>query len=194
MALIKRNKCKHCRRLFVPDARNQGRQKYCSQSACQKASKIESQKRWLAKPENKNYFRGPENVLRVQQWREQHPGYRQRGRPKPKSALQEALTGQHLENTGDNGKNAAFALQDSLIMQPAVLIGLIANITGQALQDDMVRTVLGLQQLGSDILHYSPPRKGDDHDCQKTDFARPSAADTRKLQLGRPRPGPRPAS
>jgi hypothetical protein len=176
--------------MFLPDARNKGRQKHCSQPACQKASKIASQKKWLAKPENKNYFRGPEHVSRVQQWREEHPGYWQRGRSKPKSALQEALNGQLVEDKGDNGKKAAFALQDSLIMQPAVMIGLIANITGQALQDDMVRTVLGLQQLGSDILHYSPPKKGDDHDCQKTDFVRPGAPDTQKLQLGRPSPGP----
>ena len=190
MTLIKRKKCRHCRRLFVPDARNKGRQKYCSQPACQKASKIASQKKWLAKPENKNYFRGPENVLRVQEWRKQNPGYWRRGSPKSKNALQETLNGQPFENSKDNGKNAAFALQDSLIMQPAVLIGLIANITGQALQDDMVRTVLGLQQLGSDILHYSPPRKGDDHDRQKTDFVRPGAPDTRKLQLGRPSAGP----
>jgi hypothetical protein len=190
MALIKRKKCKHCRRLFVPDARNKGRQKYCCRPACQKASKAASQKRWLAKPENKNYFRGPENVLRVQEWRKQNPGYWRRGRPKSKSALQESLKRQSIENKRDIGKNAALALQDALIMQPAVLVGLIANITGQALQDDMVRTVLGLQQLGSDILHYSPPRKGDDHDCQKTDFVRPGAADTQKLQLGRPSAGP----
>ena len=190
MALIKRKKCRHCRRLFVPDARNKGRQRYCSQPACQKASKNASQKRWLAKPENKNYFRNPAHVLRVQEWRKQNPGYWQRGRPKPKNALQEALNGQPVENTGDKVKNAACALQDSLIMQPAVLIGLIANITGQALQDDMVRTVLGLQQLGSDILHYSPLKKGDDHDCQKTDFVQPGAPDTQKLQLGRPSPGP----
>ena len=148
MALIKRMKCKHCRRLFVPDARNKGRQRYCSQPACQKASKAASQKRWLAKPENKNYFRNSAHVLRVQEWRKQHPGYWQRGRPKPKSALQETLSGQSSENTEDKAKNTAFALQDALIMQPAVIVGLIANITGQALQDDMVRTVLGLQQLG----------------------------------------------
>ena len=34
-----------------------------------------SQKRWLRKPENQNYFRGPENVRRVQEWRIANPGY-----------------------------------------------------------------------------------------------------------------------
>jgi len=29
---------------------------------------------WLNKPENKEHFRGPENVYRVQRWRKAHPG------------------------------------------------------------------------------------------------------------------------
>ncbi len=156
MTPIKRKKCRHCRKLFLPDPRNKDRQKFCSQPACQKASKAASQKRWLAKPENKNYFHGPENVQRVQQWREQNPGYWRKNMSKQQSALQDSLSAQVLEKKGDKDKNAAFALQEALIMQPAVLIGLIANITGHALQDDMVRTVRGLQQLGQDILHDSP--------------------------------------
>ena len=42
---------------------------------CRKASKTASQKRWLQKPENQDYFCGPENVKRVQLWREDNPGY-----------------------------------------------------------------------------------------------------------------------
>jgi hypothetical protein len=32
---------------------------------CRKASKVESQRRWLSKPENQNHFRGSANVERV---------------------------------------------------------------------------------------------------------------------------------
>ena len=45
---------------------------------CRKASKAAAQARWLAKKENANYFHGPENVRRVQEWRKHNPGYWQR--------------------------------------------------------------------------------------------------------------------
>ena len=60
-----RCKCLHCKMIFVPDYRNRGRQKYCSGVECQAASKQTSQRQWLSKPGNRDYFRGPENVQRV---------------------------------------------------------------------------------------------------------------------------------
>ena len=66
----RRCKCLHCKMLFVPDYRNRGRQKYCSIPECQRVSKRARQQRWLSKPENRDHFRGAENVQRVQEWRE----------------------------------------------------------------------------------------------------------------------------
>jgi hypothetical protein len=86
MAHPTERKCLSCGELFRPDARNVRRQKYCSQPACRKASKAASQRAWLAQPQNRDYFRGPENVLRVKLWRAAHPGYWRRpkgGRRKP---------------------------------------------------------------------------------------------------------------
>jgi hypothetical protein len=71
MTRIKRRKCKNCKELFFPDYRNATRQHYCNKAECKKASKTESQRMWRNKPENADYFRGPENVQRMQQWREQ---------------------------------------------------------------------------------------------------------------------------
>lgn len=45
-------KCLHCKKIFVPDYRNQGRRKYCSNPDCQAASKQARQQRWLSKPDN----------------------------------------------------------------------------------------------------------------------------------------------
>jgi hypothetical protein len=43
-----------------------------------------SQKRWLQKPENQDYFRGSQNVQRVQRWRKANPGYwRRKPQDKP---------------------------------------------------------------------------------------------------------------
>ena len=62
MGAMKKNKCRHCRKLFIPDPRNANRQDYCFETECRKASKRASQRRWLKKPENRNYFRSPEKT------------------------------------------------------------------------------------------------------------------------------------
>jgi hypothetical protein len=186
MRAVKRNKCCYCSELFVPDARNRGRQKYCFKPECRKASKAASQRQWLNKPENQDYFRCPDNVRRVQQWRKDNPGYRRRQKQNRTVALQDSLNAQAIENTSQKRQNT---LQDALIMQPTVLIGLIANFTGIALQDDMVETLLRLQQLGRDILNRSPD-KGGKHDCQNPDFTKAAAQSAQKLQLDRSPPGP----
>jgi hypothetical protein len=53
---------------------------------------------------------------------------------------------------------AGSPLQEVLIEQPAVLIGLIAHIVGTPLQDDIVRTAGRLLRLGHDILATSAAR------------------------------------
>ena len=113
MRLIQKRKCKHCHTFFLPDARNAMHQQYCWKAECRQASKVASQRKWLKKLENRDYFRGPENVRRVQQWRAAHPGYRRRKRSKSKTVLQDLLTA-----------------------QPFVLLGLIANFIGAALKKD----------------------------------------------------------
>ena len=72
---VRRRRCKNCHDLYKPDHRNIGRQKFCDKPECKIASKKHSQQKWLMQPKNRDHFSGPENVIRVQQWREQNPGY-----------------------------------------------------------------------------------------------------------------------
>ena len=148
MAGIIRKKCCNCKELFIPDPRNAKRQKYCRKVQCRKASKAASQRRWLAKPENQGYFCGPKNVKRVQLWREDNPGYRRGKR-----------------------KTAKDALQDPLMAQDPVLIGLISNFIGSALQDDIAMAARRMQQFGDDILN--PQCEGGRHGNQTTHSPRP---------------------
>jgi hypothetical protein len=157
MAGGERRKCKCCLRLFRPDPRNRRHQRYCAATACRAASKAASQARWLAAPENQGYFRGPVNVARVQAWRSRHPGYWRKDR-RVGAALQELSMAQHLGSTIETAKAARSPLQDVLIAQPAVLIGLIAHMAGTPLQDDIVRTADRLLRLGRDILAKSAVR------------------------------------
>jgi hypothetical protein len=158
-----RCKCLHCKTLFVPDYRNRGRQRYCSAPDCQRASKRHSQTCWLAQPQNRDYFRGRENVQRVQQWREKHPGYwkRQEGklRHSPVSlpgTLQEtcseqAAVSQELEPKPPPQVSRP-ALQELCEVKTPLLVGLIAQFTDAALQEDIVAYTRRLIARGQDIL------------------------------------------
>lgn len=109
MRTVKRNKCRNCGELFVPDARNRGWQKYCFKPKCRKASKAASQRQWLNKPENQDYFRCPDNVRRVQRWRMDNPGYWRREKRNRTIALQDSLNAQVIENKINKAQNASYA-------------------------------------------------------------------------------------
>jgi hypothetical protein len=193
---IRKRKCQHCRGFFVPDYRNVGRQRYCSKPPCKQASKADSQHRWLQKPENHDHFRGPDNVKRVQLWRQEHPGYWRRPTPKASEtsdALQETCTPQEIptQSLSENLETPPQdALQDSFFLQPAVFVGLIAQLTGCALQDDIAVMVRRLQQLGRDILDRSPQLTGGNVDGQTPDFSGPAAPRAEAVQLGGSTLGP----
>ena len=96
-----KRKCVHCSELFLSDFRNRGRQRHCAKPACRKVARRSSQQRWLAKAENQNYFRGPENCARVREWRARHPGYWRKKKPALHEGLQESCCAQVPPNKGD---------------------------------------------------------------------------------------------
>jgi hypothetical protein len=149
MANIVQSKCLCCSDIFTVDVRNRGRQKYCPKRACRAAGKAARQRRWLGRPENQDYFSGPEHVERVRVWRAAHPGYWRAHRRGRGVALQDGLAGQVVEIPEDLTSRA---LQDALRCQGPVLIGLIAHLSDSALQEDIATTARGLLQLGQDIL------------------------------------------
>jgi hypothetical protein len=138
--------------LFRPDPRNVRHQRYCSRPACRQASKAASQHRWLSQPENQDYFRGAEQVARVQRWRVEHPGYWRHPIAPAAGALQDDCRTQTIETQEESAFLVGDALQEVLSAQPAVLIGLIAHLTDSALQEDIARSTRRLLQLGKDIL------------------------------------------
>ena len=152
MASERSTKCRICGELFTADARNRKRQKYCAKRTCRAAGKAQRQRRWLAQPRNRDYFRGPEHVQRVREWRAVHPGYWRRDRRQGELALQDALDGQAVDLTAEIERSAETALQDALRCQGPVLIGLIAHLSDSALQADIAATSRRLLQLGQDIL------------------------------------------
>jgi len=152
MPLSRKRKCRNCHQFFRPDPRSGGRQRYCSRPECRKASKAASQRKWLSKPENQNYFRSPDHVKRVQEWRREHPGYWRKD-PEKEKPLQDPLNEQPTKEQGDTYQLPDYALQDLFSSQHLVLLGLLAHLTGNALQEDIAITARRMRQLGQDILN-----------------------------------------
>jgi len=135
---IGQRKCLQCAEFYRPDSRNRKRQKYCRRPECVRASKGASQRRWLGKPENQDYFNGAENGERVRAWRKAHPGYWRKKSAEPGNALQETLISQVAQVKQEAAQDGAFALQDLLRSQDPLTLGLMMRVTDLALQEDIV--------------------------------------------------------
>lgn len=142
-------KCLCCGDNFRPDPRTGRHQRYCGKAACRQASHLASQRRWLSKTQNRDYFRGPVHVARVQAWRQAHPGYGKRAGAALRGALQDECRAQGVESNKNYGN---LALQEIISAQPLVLLGLIAQFTGSALQDDIAAASRRLIELGQDVV------------------------------------------
>jgi hypothetical protein len=129
----RRRRCLCCRQLFARDPRLRHRQKYCSEPECRAASKQSSQRRWLRKPNNQEYFRGEQHVDRVQAWRVQNPGYWRKpaliGEP-----LQEMIMAQADDPIGKSG---SLALQEMRPIQTTDPREKSDSLRASPLQDSM---------------------------------------------------------
>jgi hypothetical protein len=152
---VGQRKCCHCKQFFVPDPRHRRRQRYCVAAECRRASKGASQERWLRRPENRDYFCGPQNVARVQAWRAENPGYGRRS-GRSRSALQEMMNAQVPPAQEAAVQDDAVALQETWRAQPPLLVGLIAHLTGTALQEDMAPVMRRLITRGQALLEPNP--------------------------------------
>ncbi len=184
MRSIRKRKCKHCHIFFLPDLRNAERQRYCFLPECRKASKTDSQRRWLQRPENQDYFRGNDNVRRVQKWRCEHPGYWRHKTTNNKNALQDSLIEKDTEKQEVTSSKTKDTLQDVLSAQHAVFIGIIAHLTGNVLQDDIAIAARKLRQLGNDILNNPHCRKGGSYGNKIPTISTTGTQSSEAVQLG----------
>lgn len=175
-------KCLHCNESHRTDPRNCGRQKYCSKPACRKASKAASQARWLAREENRDYFRGAHHCERVKRWRQANPGYWRRPRQPALDPLQDSSNPQPTANERVVTEVAQDALQDLWGAQFPLLVGLVAHLTGEPLQESIVCTARKLVNRGEDILRMargSPPPTPTPHHHERQARPLPASATAR---------------
>jgi hypothetical protein len=177
--------------LFLPQARNWWHQKFCAKPECGKASKVESQRRWLSKPKNRDHFRGSENVERVRQWRASNPGYWKRS-PKAPSTLQEIVPTQPPAIEKVEKTTSQTPLQDFVTLQDPLLLGLISHLIDSPLQENVEKATWGLLQKGRSILDIRSGMKpkGNTYADQETSaLSGTTPKSSGPVQLGRSTPG-----
>jgi hypothetical protein len=74
------------------------------------------------------------------------------GSARAKEPLQDLCTTQVAQDEEVKTIEISDSLQDVLVMQPAVMVGLISMMSGSALQEDIAATTRALLSKGQDIL------------------------------------------
>ena len=183
----KRRKCRGCSDFFFPDSRNEHHQHYCGKPACQQASKVASQRRWLRKPANRDYFRGSDNTQRVRDWRKAHPGYWKRQSPRSNSIqVAQPQKVNPVQSSCNVPGSSLGALQGFCLAKEPGFIGLLSMITGRTLQEDITPIARRVVEQGQQILGLAFPEPSNQnlcpvHDYQASAAHGAAAADSAKL-------------
>lgn len=144
--------CTVCHNPFVPSKYSGSRQKVCPDAACRKIAKKQRQSDWQAR--NPEYFRGPENVERVREWRRNHPDWREKQRAAREARRAKSSPRAKSCNTPEPGPAR---LQDlAPDAQTALLVGLVALVSGSVLQDEVHGTLNECLRRGGDFLRPAP--------------------------------------
>jgi len=124
------------------DPRLGNRHRYCSAPDCRKAAKRASQERWLSRPENANYFKGPANALRSKLWRAANP----RKGKKPARPMQ------RLISPGLSATLQACGVQDLNERQLALVLGIVSALVRSRAQETIARRLRELMFAGYAVL------------------------------------------
>jgi hypothetical protein len=151
---LRRKKCVHCEELFSPDPKSRYHQTFCAAPECKRASKAASQRRWREKLQNRNYWQGPEHVERVRAWRKAKAIQDGKAPRKPKAQSQSVASAKSWTDVN----NAV--LQDDLLPQDPLIVGVISALAGSSLQDDIVIMYKHLIAKGREILSSAEQIKG----------------------------------
>lgn len=136
---------------FIPEPRAAGRQKFCHRPACREISHVTSQERWLKNKKGRAYHTGPVAVSRMQDWRKEHPQYWRRG-TSAVASVKRGVRDLPAVLCEFFRKDSCDALQDSWPPQVVALVGLIAWLRGDALQDTIAADIDEIMVAGNDLL------------------------------------------
>jgi hypothetical protein len=141
-------RCKNCGNYFYPDKYNYIHQKYCSRNECRKASRRASSKNYRQKKSNNLSFRQTESA-RVKVWQSKHRVHIKNSKKSCKKdvAKPELRDFAQVEKL----KKEVVHLRDFANLQSIVLQGVISQLTGCGLRDDIGAFIRRIYDKGRDI-------------------------------------------
>lgn len=145
----------HCGTKFEVNPRIGHKHRHCAARECRAAAKRSSQKRWLSKPENVGYFRGPANALRARLWRAANPRRRSRTQRAAERLLSREL----------QASLKACGVQDMNDRQLALLLGVFSVLARSRAQESIAGRIRELMLAGYAVLRSmdSPPHGATSH-------------------------------
>jgi len=146
-------RCKGCKQLFFPDPRTWQRQTFCGKAECQEARMRKNRREWLARPDNEHYWRDNQKSKdRVREWRKRNPGYWKRTRRTSEGTLQEEIEPKKIGRKRGRGAFGRPPLPEERRRDDILIMGIIAEITGSTLPEDIARTYRRIVAKGREIL------------------------------------------
>jgi len=143
----KTRKCACCGGVFVVEPRLGKRHRFCALPACRRAGHARARARWLKQNGGKAYHRGRASIERVQDWRRAHPRYWRRGRKSNSANAMRSLIAKAVAAAIGND-----ALQETIDMPLALVVGLVSRITKSTLHETIAKEVGRLMLRGHEIL------------------------------------------
>ena len=137
-----RRRCFNCGSQFEVNPRIGRKHRHCAAPACRRASKRTSQERWLRKPENAGYFKGPANALRAKLWRAANP----------KKRTQTQRTMQRLMDPALAAALKSCGVQDLNERHLALVLGLVSRLARGREQETIAREIRRLMFAGYAVL------------------------------------------
>jgi len=136
--------------MHIQDPRSK-RQRFCHQVPCKRASRALSQRQWLSKPQNRDYFAGPLNTERVREWRKSNPGYWRKWKPAQGKPLQDLIDMYlaHIERVAIIDDQ--IQLQDFIKAQTAIMVGFTSIFSGTTQQDEIATILRSCLVRGGDV-------------------------------------------
>ncbi|MBX3738971.1 MAG: hypothetical protein KF715_19920 [Candidatus Didemnitutus sp.] len=141
--------CLHCGAKFDVNPRIGRKHRFCSASECRAAAKRRSQGRWLSKPENAGYFKGPSNALRSRLWRAANPRRRRR-----KDGSRLRLFGGGLQRTLRSA-----GAQEMNERQLALFLGLVSILARSGEQESIAAKIREIMLAGEAVLRCAGGRR-----------------------------------
>ena len=127
---MKRNRCRYCKSLFIPDPRVGERQKTCGDPLCQKAHKAENNARW--RKSNPDYSRN--DYPRLKEWLDQHPGYLNEYRQTHPEYVKKNREAQRVR---DRSKKLRLDIQAEIKRQAPEITNQLWNLPHLDIQDEI---------------------------------------------------------